>query len=254
MIRVLDRAVSIIDAVAGHSEKSLSEISREVALPCNTTLRILSSLLGHGFIEQSGHKSYRLGRRILSLSTRVPYPPSLVEVTRPALQALSHLTQEDVGLAVIKDGNALIIQKVMGPHPLKIIDNMSGLVPLHCGAFRKVLLAHQEPSWISDYLDNTQFVRFTDTTVMDRATIEKELAAIRQQGYSYSYGEYIQDSTGIAVPLFGLYNEFLACIFIICPRMRITEERIHDLVQELLKTARAVHKHICGEFAPETKA
>ena len=243
MIRVLDRAVRILDVVSNGNGMTLSEISKAVSLPCNTTLRILLSLISYGLLDQNAHnKTYQLGRHLLSLSLKVPYPPSLVEIATEPMQELSERTQEDVGLSILKDGNPFILQKIMGPQPLKIIDSLNTVVPLHCGAFRKLLLAHQPESWIVDYLNAAPYVQFTNTTVLDRKEIELELVRIRKQGFALSHGECFADAAGVAVPIHGLYNEFLAGLFIVGPNIRIGRERMPVLVAELKETAQKNHE------------
>lgn len=247
MIRVLDRAVRILDVVADGNGMTLSEISKAVDLPCNTALRIILSLISYGFLEQqAGSKTYQLGRHLLTLSLHVPYPPSLVEVARGPMQELAQDTMEDIGLSVFKDGNPIIIQKIMGPQPLKIIDSLNIAVPLHCGAFRKMLLAHQPAAWIDEYLQSAPFIRFTGTTVMDRDEIRRELSRIREQGFALSHGEYLKDAGGVAVPVYGLYHEFLACLFIVGPNTRINKERMPCLVEKLQACARKIMDNIRG--------
>ncbi len=247
MIRVLDRAVQILEAVAGTEGTTLATISRAVDLPNNTTLRILQALAKHGFVEQDRQcKTYSLGRKLLSLSLKVSYPPSLVAVASVYMQEFSQQTGEDIGLAVLEGVRAHIIHTVMGPEPLKIITNLHANISLSNGAFRKVLLAYQSPEWVKSYLDSTELVQYTDTTIVDKAAIESELREIRMKGVAYSRGEFLKDAAGIAVPLFGIYDEFLGSLFIVGPDIRLTEKRLITLQEKLCCTADMIMASICG--------
>ena len=248
MIRVLDRAIAILNAVAGGGGLTLSEISKDVDLPCNTTQRILLSLISHGFVRMDERgKTYLLGPRLLSLSTKVAYPPQMVEVATSSLQNLSARTQEDVGIATLVGNNAVIRQTILGPNPLKIIGTIQNIVPLYCGAFRKLLLAHQPKAWINHYLDTVEFIRFTNTTIMDRKVLEEELEDIRKRGYSIGRGEFCSDAVGVAAPVFGLYEELLAAVFIVVPVVRTDEQRLAHLATETQTTAKEIMRHIRGE-------
>jgi DNA-binding IclR family transcriptional regulator len=112
---------------------------------------------------------------------------------------------------------------VEGSQPLKIVGEMRQPVPLHCGAFRKVLLAHQKPEWIEEYIGSLKPIKFTPRTITSKAVLQRELAAIRARGYAVSYGEYLRDSGGVAAPVFGEREELEAALFIWGPYARLNE-------------------------------
>jgi IclR family KDG regulon transcriptional repressor len=143
-IQVLDRAIRILDVLGESGVAPLTSLSAEVGLPLSTASRIVNSLMAHGFVDQDpATRAYRLGVRLLFLGSRIHSPPRLLEVSRPVMERLAAKTGEDASLSALQGTYAVILDRVEGPNPLKIVEAMRQPVPLHCGAFRKLLLAYQ---------------------------------------------------------------------------------------------------------------
>lgn len=250
-IQVLDRAMLILEVIAGSGSATLTSIAAEVKLPLSTVSRILDSLGSHGLVERDrDNRTYHLGPRILALGSRVRHRRDLLKIARPILEDLAAASEEDVGLSSLQGTHAAIIDRVEGPQPLKIIDVLAAPVPLYCGAFRKVLLAHQTTDWIEQYLSSTRLVRFTPRTISSKQALRKELQSIRENGYALSFGEKIPDAAGVAAPVFDLRGKIRAAVFIVGPITRITEESVPRLVKVIVAAAEQVTGLLRGE-APE---
>src|SRR5262245_55805145 len=172
-IQVIDRAVRILDVVSQGNGATLSAIGHETSLPISTVSRILDALAGHALVERAGdQRTYGLGRRFLTLSARIQQQSAdLIKLGRPLLERLAADSGEYVALSRVQGTHAVIVDRVDGPNPLKIIDVLAQPEPLYCGAFRKVLLAYQSREWIERYLSSIGFIRFTPNTITTRAAL-----------------------------------------------------------------------------------
>jgi DNA-binding IclR family transcriptional regulator len=248
-IQVIDRAVRILDTIGDNDGATLTAICGQTKLPISTVSRIVGSLSAHGLVGRgTDGRRYVLGPRLLALSSRVRSRPDLMRVARPVLERLSRESREDCALSVLHGTHAVIIDRVDGPNPLKIIDVLGQPEPLYCGAFRKVLLAHQHPEWIDRYLASIRLVRFTPQTITTRRALRRELEAIRTHGYALSFGERLPDAGGVAAPVFGLTDEILAALFIVAPCTRITGERPVQLATLVMAAAQEVTQRLRGEW------
>jgi len=247
-IQVVDRAVSLLDAIADGGSGTLTSLGAETGLPVSTVARILESLGAHGLVERDGERRrYYLGARLITLSSAVKYRRELIALARPVLEWLSAESEEDTGLSALRGPHAVILDRVDGPKPLKIIDVMNLPVPLYCGAFRKVLVAHQPEEWIERYLATTRYVRFTRTTITSRQAFRKELAAIRARGY---FGEHVPDAGGVAAPVFGPRGDVQASVFVVGPITRITPQTVPRHARLVMDAARRLTGVLRGEIAP----
>lgn len=224
-IQVLDRAVTLVGLIGRDGASSITALSQEAGLPVSTVARIVASLASHGVVEQTVGRRYRLGARLLTLAARVEPARNLVRVARSTMQAVSRMTGEDTGLAVLQGCEGVIVDWVYGPNPLKIIEPYSRSITLNC-AFRKVLLAFQGDRWVKNYLATTDFVRYTPQTITDKEAIWREVIAIRKAGVAVSRAENIPDAGSVAAPIFAENGQLLAAIFVTGPLRRFTARQI----------------------------
>jgi DNA-binding IclR family transcriptional regulator len=221
----------------------------------STVSRILDSLAGLAFVERDDDgRRYRLGRRLLTLSSGIRRQSSdLIKLARPLLEQLAAEAQEDVGLSRLQGNHAMIIDRADGPNNLKIIDVLGKPEPLYCGAFRKVLLAHQSPEWIEKYLGSLRLMRFSPHTLGTKTAIRQELERIRKRGLATSFGERIPDAAGVAAPVFGSAGEIEAALFIVVPTSRFGKTRASQLARLVVAAGRALTGRIRGETATADK-
>jgi DNA-binding IclR family transcriptional regulator len=249
-IQVIDRAIRILDVVSQNGGATLSSIREETSLPISTVSRILDALATHALVERDGvQRTYSLGRRLLTLSSRIHQQAAdLIKLGRPLLERLAAESGEDVALSRLQGTHAMIVDRVDGPNPLKIIDVLGRPEPLYCGAFRKVLLAYQSSEWIEKYLASIRLVRFTANTIASKAALRRELERTREQGYALSFGERLPDAAGVAAPVFGVRGDLEAAVFIVAPTSRFTEARVPRLARLVVNTARTLTGLLRGEI------
>jgi DNA-binding IclR family transcriptional regulator len=246
-IRAIDRAIQILNAIGENKPQTLSSLSSLTNLPISTVSRIIDSLKGHGFVEQdNSSRSYRLGQRILFLSKKIVYHPHLIEIARPILEDLSRLTGEDAGISVFQGNNAIVLDKIYGVNPLKIVDVQNQDIPLYCGAHRKVILAHQPIDWVNAYLNSVELVKYTENTLNDRKKIILEIDSIKKNGFAISFAERLPESAGVSAPIWGIYDEFVGAIFVMGPKFRFNKKTVPNLIKEILKSAKNLTFKIKG--------
>ncbi|MGE0278522.1 MAG: IclR family transcriptional regulator [Nitrospiraceae bacterium] len=250
-VRVVGRIKSLLDTLSEKGACSLKDLSGASGLAISTTSRLLDSLETHGFVERDlTSKLYRLGSTCFLLAANSKPRKDLVSLTHPLLQRLVDQTGEDAGLAELRGTHAVIIDRVDGGHALKIIDVISKPEPLNCGAFRKVLLAHQDDAWIDAYIRSQKFERFTPRTITTAAGIRREIEGIRKRGYATSYGERLKDAGGIAAPVFDASGKIRASIQIVLPVSRMSSSASKHIISAVVRAARECTLKLGGRLPP----
>ena len=61
---------------------------------------------------------------------------------------------------------------------------------------------------------------FTEYTITDEVTLREEIGKINKQGYAYSHGEWLQDASGVAAPIFGSDGNVMGALTISGPSQR----------------------------------
>jgi DNA-binding IclR family transcriptional regulator len=215
-------------------------LAKDVGCALSTTKRIVDALIAHNLMEREVRtRNLILGARLRALASDVTLT-SLVQLARPVLEGLATSTGEDVALSALHGLDAVFLDRVYGPQPLKIIERSDVRVPLNCG-FRRLLLAHQPADWIENYIRRTPLKRFSPTTIVNKSELRSALQEIRERGYLVAYGEYLSDAAGVSAPIFGPQGRLEAVVVVVGPLSRFQDPaRVEMVVDLTVKAARRV--------------
>lgn len=236
MIQSLIKASNILEFIkSSNREYTLAEISEGVNIPPSTTHRILNTLIECDYIikDERTHL-YKLGPGLISLGLAATSNISLQTDAYPIIKKLSEETQEDAFLIIKSGDKGLVVAKVEGPHPLKVVEHFGLEIPLHMGAIRKVILAFQPDEYIDYYLEE-RLTPYFNGEMPKKEDVLKELMDIKDKKISLSVSEYIKNGAGIGAPIFNYKREIVGSIGIIAPVARIqnaNQEKLKSLVSQ----------------------
>ncbi len=200
----LSRSLDIMDVVSAHpSGATMTEVSARLQLPPATVFRMVRNLTELGYLEGQGrHSRYRLGKRFLRQYHNSVFSRHIVNTVRPALRYLTDLLDEVIYL------NALVIDEVQAvcaefpsSQSARTLVMPGDDFPVHATASGKVLCAFQDPELMEKMLDKTGFTRYRPNTLVDRDSVRRELARVREQGYGTSDEELDADVFAVSVPV-----------------------------------------------------
>ena len=97
------RALQILECFTDNeTEWTLKALVEQLGLPTTTVFRQLSTLTDRQYLEQDPiRKSYRVGPRLLQLSSAIVGQSDLRRIARPELERLSDTVQETINLSVM---------------------------------------------------------------------------------------------------------------------------------------------------------
>src|SRR5215467_1545915 len=142
-IQVIDRAAQILDCFGfDHQELSVSEIGVKTNLHRSTAHRILMALEYNDLIQQNPENGkYRLGIKLFRLGHQAVSHLNLREICRPFLTRVMNETKETVHLAVLDEDQVLYLDKVEGPHALRMPSRVGRRIPTYCTSLGKAMLS-----------------------------------------------------------------------------------------------------------------
>jgi len=210
-----DRLLQILVAL-GQADEAVAakELSLQLAQPLSSTYRHLKTLLRWGLAEDNGYGRYLPGPACLQLAKKFDRQALLVSQALPELKRLAELSRESVALMVPSNGQAICIEMIDSPQPLRCCYQKGLAQPLLVGASARVLLAHMEPE------RSQAFLREQGVDAEGIAEYEHSFIAIRAQGFAVSLSEIDDGVWGVSAPVLDSRNRLHGAISLMAPAFR----------------------------------
>jgi DNA-binding IclR family transcriptional regulator len=117
-------------------------------------------------------------------------------------------------------------------------------VPAFCTAFGKVLLAHLNESELMELLRVQRFSCWPKRTITSAALLNDNLLQVREQGYAIDDEELLEGVRCIATPIRNYSGRVVGALSISGPSVRMSYEKLGQLKDPLVNTAREISKKL----------
>ena len=226
-VQSVDRALRLLREIAdSHTDLSLAELAERCELERPTAWRLLLTLEANDLVEKAATSHYRLSARYPGLAPH-QLRDALVRLSRPVLTALADRHNVTASLAYLETFVLVYVDQVDGPGFAS--PRWQGALSWHASSPGKAVLAAL-PEAEADALLGTELAQLTETSITDRASLDKELAAIRALGYATCRGEDVSYSNGASAAI-TVNDRPIAAIDLWGPDRRVAESRLDELGQ-----------------------
>ena len=221
-------------------ELGVTEASKRLGLHKSTVSRLLGTLERGGFVEQvSDTRRYRLGLQLASLAGLAVTQLDLSSAARPYLVNLAAQSEETATLSVLDGDEAVNIDQVPGPHPVKDLGWIGRRLPLHASAGGKPLLASLPAERLERWLQQP-LPAYTERTVVSPEQLRHELQEMLARGYVIVSEEYEPGLTAVGAPVYDYHREIVASITISGPTFRLHPEYLQTAARLVKETAEQI--------------
>lgn len=241
LVQSVMRALDIVEVLA-ESKKSLgvTQIAKLTGLYKPTAHRLLNTLVHAGYVQQeSGESDYKLGMKILKISSLVLERQDIRELARPYLKKLSDSIKEIAHLAIMDVNEVVYIDKVENnEQTIRIFSSVGNRSPMHCTGLGKVLLAGLSDSEVKAIVAQKGLKKYTDNTITNLNHLKQELERIRERGYGFDEMEHELGVWCVASPVFDRFGRTIAAISVTTPSIYISDDRKRMLAHEVVNVTR----------------
>jgi DNA-binding IclR family transcriptional regulator len=236
----LEKGLEIIELLATRqAPMSMTEIATSLGRSRNEIFRMLSVLAQKNYIrkQEEGDK-YGITNHLFDLGMRVPPNSTLIEILVPMMRELAADTRQSCHLSVVSGKHIVVIARVENPAPVGFsvrVGTSRGLIESAAGL---VFLAWMEDK---ERAKTIKVLGKRSGGSTDRASLENEIAAIRERGYATIRSAFITGITDICAPVTqGDKGRIVATLtvpyaagsevpFTVDETVRIVNERVHRM-------------------------
>lgn len=232
--------LDLIEFFAAHRQPAtLAEIASHFQWPRSSTFNLLGTLAGRGFLyEPRARGGYYPAPLWWNLVQQVESAQPVPRHLHQLLEALVDATGETAALAAASGAQAVFVDAVESPNAIRYAAKPGKLIPLHVTATGRALLSQMAPEERATILRKATFERYTPTTLMSVAAVERQIKKSQELGWFEGNAEFTHDLGGVALPLQIPNRQF--AVLVAGPMFRV-EARIEELVRLMTQ---AIDRHL----------
>ncbi len=243
-VQSLDRALDVLEALAGGRELGVSEVAARTGLVVSTAHRLLGGLADRGYVAQNrANGRYALGYKVVELAAGLQArTASLRAAARPELEALQAATGETINLVILDGDRVVYVDQVEGSHSVRMFTELGSSALAHTTGSGKAMLAHLPPASISRLYPPVRepLEKLTDHTLTTLDALRDDFVRIRHRGYALDSEEHEEGVTCVATAVFDAAGRACGALSVSGPTARIVHLGTTGLGQRLRRHATLV--------------
>jgi DNA-binding IclR family transcriptional regulator len=238
--RTIERALDVLEIFQpNHSSLSLKDMSQQTGLPESSLFRILLTLHKRGYLDQQTDGAYQLSRKVL-FGRLLDSAEALRDLARPHLHELAGKFNETASLSYFFEDYIQVLDTVETFHEIRVTNRKGRILPPHCSAMGKAILAFQSPDTVNRMLEAYGLTKRTEHSIIDRQALRAELERVQKEGIAFDREESMLGGICIGAPIRDTGGRVIAALSVSTPVQRIPREREKLIQDAVLSAAQAV--------------
>lgn len=241
-VQSVERTLDIIETLSEYKTGvGVTTLSKELKLHKSTVHRLLTTLMLRKYVEQDSETSkYKLGMRLFELGNAVLSKLDIRQHAMPYLRQLWRSTGETVQLAIVDQYKVLYVDVLETLERVGVKSNVGERVPLHCAAAGKAWLANLPDERLDEVMKFVKFEPFTPYTIDTNEKLKDAVKQAQDLGYAVDNQEYSSDLVSVSSTVKNYRGRVIACVAITAPALRMNEERIREMGNNVKTTAEKI--------------
>ncbi len=233
------KALRLLEYVAMHQPVHAPTICRGLSMTRANVHRLLATLASAGYVEKLQY-GYEITFKLFQLGSTVPLNKDLRDVAKPVMNDFEQIAHENVYLNVLAEDVVIGIDEVKSPHHVVLNPDVTFTYPVNTCASGKALLSSYSDEQLNSYLEEYTMVQRTPYSIVDRQQFVEEVRMVRHNGFAMEIMEFSSDLNSMAAPIFDKNMRAVATISVSGPSMRLTQERLQQLIGPLKEKAQII--------------
>lgn len=238
------RLIEILDLISKKGHASFTEISSLLTIPKSSTHHLLEVLCATRMLRQRVDGQYVLGLHLFELGGLVVSRLDIRTETIPYMHELMALTGLTCHSGIMEGNEAFYLSKIESSRMIIRTSWEGQRIKFHSTALGKILLAWRPKEQIDTILAGVEFVKNTETTILNKHDYLVELEKTKKRGWAIDDGENFTELKCFAAPVFNHEGEVLCAISVTGIRSQFTEDDEPRYLNSLLDITKKISKSI----------
>ncbi len=239
-LRLVEKTVEVLNLLAEERELTIAQLAERTGEPRSSLYRLLARLEQFELVEPASTRGYfRLGTHLLRWGAATQSGLSVRDRALPEMERLRDETGLTVYLVVRRGWNGVCIERIEGLRVASLLLQLGGSLPLHAGAAPGALLAFDDESQWTEYVNNHLKDSLSNGSGVDPVALMQRLRKTRESGISISDGDVTPGIASIGAPIYDHQNKVHAAISLSGLRESVLGEnaaRVEQLLRDAAST------------------
>jgi DNA-binding IclR family transcriptional regulator len=231
------RTVRALELLA-FAPRTATQVAEHLRVHPRTARRLLDRLVDEQYLTRD-HARYMLTTRLYALAAQALVHAELPTLAAPRLHHLHTRTHLASRLFIPSYDSVLCI--AYHDDGAATAGHLGELVPCHCSAPGKALLAHRD-RWLDDVLRHP-LPAHTDRTITDPADLQAATAQIRETGYAVEDREHRSDTRAVAAVIHAPHQRAIAAVTVTATTPIDAAAIAHDVLNAAERITRELAAH-----------
>ena len=245
-VKSVKKALDVLNCFIKKQPLGVTEISEMLGLYKSNVYDILTTLTAMEYLTQVKETGkYELGIGAARLGNAVGDRFGFHKLAGRHIHEIAAEVGETVYLTTLMGTSVLYLDVAVPSNersPAIVSSVRNNMEPLHCTSCGKAMLACMPDSFVKEYL-SMPMEKFTEYTITDPVELSKEIAKIRERGYSRDQMEYSVCISCVAVPIV-VHGNLQGVISISAPSPRMEDARVMQFVEILRQHVRQIESDL----------
>ena len=245
MVQSLDRGLRILEILSDNGEMSITELAEVLKVDKSTVSRLMETLRYHDLIQVSKiTKKYKLGFRVLNLSKSLEKNLNIIDIARPIIKGVAEELEQNIHLCAFNNTMVYVVDQVERGGSYSMSASVGMIEPMHASSVGKCIMAYRREEVQLQMLENYEYTKYTDHTILNQEDLLRELKKIKEQGYAIDDEEVSEGVRCVAVPIFNFGNAVRYSIGISGSVTMMTEAKVKLYVERLGRAAKKISREL----------
>ena len=203
-ISSLEKGLKVLEAIVRHGQLTVTEAAKRLGLNRASSHRFITTLRDLGYVRRNPRGDYEATFKLLELGMAQADKFEIRRMAKPVMRDLAAEFDQTVNLGILDHGMVVYLDKVESRELLRMDSGVGTTTPPHAPALGKAMAALLPAKDLADLIARTKFEAMTPNTITSAEAFEREMAAIREQGYAVDNEELSVHLYCVAAPIFDL--------------------------------------------------
>ncbi|TGT65652.1 MULTISPECIES: IclR family transcriptional regulator [unclassified Mesorhizobium] len=240
-VKSVHLAFEVLEAVAFEpGEIGVSELANKLQTTKGTVFRHLQTLVDRGYlIQNASTQRYRVGARAYLIGRAAAERVDIIAGSQDAMRSLRDETGETVVVSSLSNRGNIVMNTMIGKSSLEIGVRVGSILEPHATAQGKAVLAF-DTQGLAKQLRRRGLAGLTPHTVTDFDELERQLEAVRAQGYATAAEEMLLGISALAAPVMDGSGKTAGSIAIVGSIQNIGRQPTPEQIEAVLRAAQRV--------------